>query len=114
MALWFWRGLRRGVVTTRYPDAIDAWTSELPTPPRFDPRRLTQDIAYRLVEICPSEALRRDGAILLFDVGACTGCGRCAAAAGGATRPSGLFELAALARHHLVKSIPIGGDNDKR
>ena len=39
MTLWFIRGLRRGVVTTRYPARPDASAASLPTPPAFRPRR---------------------------------------------------------------------------
>ena len=47
--------------------------------------------------------------MLIFDVGACTACGRCAQAAPDAVTPSGEFELAATARAALVKKIPIRG-----
>jgi hypothetical protein len=33
MPLWFARGLRRGVVTTRYPARPDGSAAVLPTPP---------------------------------------------------------------------------------
>ena len=110
MALWFLRGLRKGIVTTRYPARVDSWAGSLPTPPSFDPGRLTGVLADRLVEVCPSAALAREGRQLLFDVGACTACGRCLAVAGEAARPSGIFELAATRRDQLVKRIPIEGD----
>ena len=109
MALWFLRGLRKGVVTTRYPAVTDPWASGLPTPPVFDPKRLTVAVADQAVAACPSQALARQGASLLLDLGACTACGRCLAVAGSAARASGLFELAATSRAHLVKRIPIGG-----
>ncbi|MGH9028286.1 MAG: hypothetical protein ACRDV4_01520 [Acidimicrobiales bacterium] len=110
MALWFMRGLRKGVVTTRYPAVIDPWARALPTPPSFDPRLLKTEVADRLVELCPSGALTRDGQMLLFDVGACTSCGWCIGAAGDAARPSGAFELATTRRDQLVKRVPIEGD----
>jgi hypothetical protein len=109
MALWLIRGLRRGVVTTLYPARTDPWAAALPTPPLFDPRRLTSAIADRVAEICPSGALaRRDGSLVL-DLGTCSACGRCLAVAGAAARPSGIFELSAISRAHLVKYIPIEG-----
>jgi hypothetical protein len=109
MALWLLRGLRRRVVTTRYPARPDPSAALLPTPPAFDPRRLTPELADRLVRLCPSRALRRDGEELLLDVGACTACGRCIQAAAGAARPSGVFELAATDPEQLRKRIPIQG-----
>jgi ferredoxin len=111
MATWFLRGLRRGVVTTRYPNVIDHWATSLPTPPLFHPRRLTAELCDRMAEICPSSALARDEHMLIFDVGACSACGRCLAVAGDAAGPSGIFELATTDRSHLVKRVPIGGDS---
>ncbi len=58
MTLWFIRGLRRGVVTTRYPARPDESAAFLPTPPAFRPRALTQTTADRLAGTCPSGALR--------------------------------------------------------
>ena len=108
MTLWFIRGIRRGVVTTRYPARPDASAIDLPTPPAFRPRELTRQVADGVVAVCPSSALRRDGAVLVYDVGACTACGRCAAVAPRAVTSTGEFELAATGRSVLIKRIPIG------
>jgi formate hydrogenlyase subunit 6/NADH:ubiquinone oxidoreductase subunit I len=110
MPFWFARGLRRGVVTTRYPARSDGSAAFLPTPPAFRPRQLTRQTADRLVAVCPSMALHRQDDVLIFDVGACTACGRCAEAAPDAVTPSGEFELATTARSALVKRIPIRGE----
>jgi formate hydrogenlyase subunit 6/NADH:ubiquinone oxidoreductase subunit I len=110
MALWFIRGLRRGVVTTHYPTRPDASARNLPTPPAFRPQCLDRGVADRLCRVCPSRALRRDGDVLIFDVGACTACGLCQEAAPEAVTSSGEFELAAANRAHLVKRIPLLGE----
>ena len=110
MTLWFIRGLRRGVVTTRYPARPDESARFLPTPPAFRPRALTRQAADRLAGTCPSGALRLDGAALLFDVGKCTACGRCAAEAPDAVTSSGAFELAATSRSVLIKTIQLRGE----
>jgi hypothetical protein len=110
MPLWFARGVRRGVVTTRYPARPDNSSAFLPTPPAFRPRWLTRESADRIVAVCPSTALSRQGDELVFDVGACTACGRCAAAAPHAVTASGEFELASTTRSALVKIVPILGD----
>jgi formate hydrogenlyase subunit 6/NADH:ubiquinone oxidoreductase subunit I len=107
MTLWFIRGLRRGVVTTRYPARPDASAASLPTPPAFRSRSLTRQTADRLAGICPSDALRRDGGVLVYDVGRCTACGRCAAEAPHAVIRSGEFELATTDRPVLIKRIPV-------
>ena len=107
MPLWFLRGVRRGVVTTRYPARADPSAAALPTPPAFRPETLTRALADQLVVICPSRALTRVGDTLVFDVGACTACGRCREFTPGAVTPSGEFELAATSRAHLVERIPL-------
>jgi hypothetical protein len=107
MPLWFARGLRRGIVTTRYPTRPDPSAADLPTPPAFRAQLLDADIADRLTRVCPSRALRREDDTLIFDVGACTVCGRCRVAAPEAVTASGEFELAATERAGLVKRIPL-------
>ena len=63
-----------------------------------------------MVAVCPGPALSRRDDTLVFDVGACTACGRCAEAAPDAVTSSGEFELATTARSALIKEIPIRGD----
>jgi formate hydrogenlyase subunit 6/NADH:ubiquinone oxidoreductase subunit I len=111
MPLWFVRGLRRGVVTTRYPAKPDPAAAAVPTPPAFRPRELTRRDADRMVAACPRAALRRREDVLVFDVGACTACGRCAGVAPHAVTPSGEFELATSSRSALIKEIPILGEH---
>jgi hypothetical protein len=106
---WFLRGIRRGIVTTRYPRGTDSWAAQLPSPPAFRSDLLTPELAERLAAGCPAGALRRDGADLVLDLGGCTGCGRCAEVGGEAVTRSGEFELASRDREALRKRIPIGG-----
>jgi formate hydrogenlyase subunit 6/NADH:ubiquinone oxidoreductase subunit I len=110
MPLWFARGLRRGVVTTRYPASPDDSAAALPTPPEFRPRKLTRELADVMISVCPGPALSRAADTLVFDVGSCTACGRCARVAPHAVTPSREFELAATARSALIKMIPIRGE----
>jgi dissimilatory sulfite reductase (desulfoviridin) alpha/beta subunit len=107
MPLWLARGIRRGIVTTRYPARPDSAAADLPTPPAFRAAAIDAALADRLAAVCPSQALHRDGAILVFDVGRCTACGRCAEEAPGAVTPSGEFELAVTSRGHLVKRMTL-------
>jgi flavoprotein len=109
MPLWFARGLRRGVVTTRYPARPDDSAASLPTPPTFRSRLLTRDLVDRMIAVCPGPALSRRDDVLVFDVGACTACGKCAVAAPDAVTSSGEFELATTSRSALIKEIPIQG-----
>jgi len=112
MAVWFYRGLRRGVVTTRYPKTIDAWTSALPSPPAFHSARLTGALADELMRACPSAAIAREDDELVLDLGRCSSCGRCLQIAGGAAEPSGMFLLAGHDRAALVKRVRIEGGRD--
>lgn len=108
MVVWFARGLRHGIVTTRYPaHPADPWAADLPTPPAFTAGTLDAELADTLIALCPSGALRRTGAALVYDLGACTACGRCLAAAPHVLRRSGEFELTATVRTQLIKHIPL-------
>ena len=107
MPSWFMRGLRRGVVTTHYPARPEPSAADLPTPPAFRAQYLDRNLADQICGVCPSRALRREGDVLIFDVGACTACGRCREAAPEAVTTSGEFELATTTRTHLVKRIPL-------
>lgn len=114
MATWFFRGLRKGIATTRYPKTIDPWTRDLPSPPAFHSGRLTTEIAHRLVQACPTGALARETGGLRVDLGRCTGCGRCVELSEGAARPSGEFLLASSEREALIKWVEILGDRETR
>jgi hypothetical protein len=107
MVLWFLRGARRGVVTTRYPSRSDCSSVLLPTPPAFDHTLLSGELAQRLVAVCPSGALEERDSELHLDLGHCTACGRCLEVAGPAGRPSGQFELATRNRDSLVVRFPV-------
>ena len=109
MASWFVRGLRRGIATTRYPKTVDAWATQLPSPPSFHSRRLTVSLADELIGACGAGALSRTGQVLLVDLGRCTSCGRCLEVGRGVVEPSGEFLLASADRDVLIKRVPIEG-----
>lgn len=88
-------------------DQHDAWSHGLPTPPRFDPDLLTDDLVYRLTDACPARAIGRENSTFVLDLERCTSCGGCHEVAGKAVTPSGLVELAARDRSDLIKRIPI-------
>ncbi|HTU85299.1 MAG TPA: hypothetical protein VMF57_06965 [Solirubrobacteraceae bacterium] len=114
MAFWFYRGLRRGIATTRYPKSIDPWARALPSAPAFHSARLTTQIADRLAQACPAGALAREDRELVVDLGRCTACGRCLDVADGVVEPSGEFLLATGVRAALFKRVPIRGDDGMR
>jgi len=109
MAFWFYRGLRRGIATTRYPKGVDPWARGLPSAPTFHSARLTRDLVDRLIGLCPAGALAREEGDLVVDLGRCTACGRCADVGEGAVQSSGEFLLASADRAALVKRVPIRG-----
>ncbi len=48
---WFIRGIRRGVVTTRYPARPDESARFLPVPSAFRPRALTRETAVTVTVV---------------------------------------------------------------
>jgi hypothetical protein len=110
MAFWFYRGLRRGIVTTRYPRRVDPWAAALPSAPAFHSALLTLDLADLVARECPAGALAREDRELVVDLGRCTTCGRCLEIGGDSVRPSGEFLLATSDRHALIKRVPIRGE----
>lgn len=109
-ALWVLRGLRDGVLTTRWPARPDPYADEW-----RGPATVLEDghaAADGLDGLCPTGAISRrpDGRVSL-DQGRCIGCGRCVAA-----RP-GLFgwdrgpASAVLARGGLV--VPAEAETDQ-
>jgi ferredoxin-like protein FixX len=109
MALWFWRGVRRGIVTTRYPARADGSAATLPTPPAFDASQLTPELVQQMIDICPSRALELAEGQLVLDLGRCTACQRCLEVAGPAGHPSQQFELAARDLGQLRLCFPLEG-----
>jgi len=114
MAFWFYRGVRRGIATTRYPKTVDPWARGLPSAPGFHAARLTLPLVDRLVGECPAGALAREDQELVVDLGRCTGCGRCLEHGTGAVRSTGEFLLATSDRAALIKRLPIRGDQRTR
>src|SRR5579859_247066 len=99
--MWVLRGLRNGVVTTRWPRRTDAYADGLRGPARvLDP---AADGAAGLPGLCPTGAIGYSpGAGLELDQGRCIQCGRCVA-----TRPDAFAwsrgpAVASLARAALV------------
>ncbi|MCL5076555.1 MAG: hypothetical protein M1288_00290 [Actinobacteria bacterium] len=109
MVIWFLRGLRQGIATTRYPKVVDPIAKTFPTPPAFRALLLTEVIADTLTRTCRSGALRHEGSTLIMDIGRCTACGECQRAAPEVVYQSGVFELSTNDRNNLVKTIPITG-----
>jgi len=74
---WAIRGLRNGILTTRYPRRPDPYADTFPARVTLQPHVETTDTAA-LPELCPTGAITtdRDG-LLVLDQGACILCGAC-------------------------------------
>ncbi len=101
MSIWVLRGLRDGVVTTRWPDRPDEYADSWRGPVTVLPNAITDDVGG----LCPTGAIQAAGGRVRVDQGKCVLCGRCVAArpdvfawSAGATGPG----PAALARQALV------------
>lgn len=116
MSLWVLRGLRDGVVTTRWPKRPDDYAQGWRGPATVHTER-TRDTAG-LSELCPTGAISVTGGAppgtVRLDQGRCILCGRCVDArpdvfawSAGATRPG----AAALTRDGLV--VPEGTETDE-
>lgn len=105
---WALRGLREGVVTTRYPRRPDPYADAFPAAVRAAP---TGDVDEAL---CPTDAIRNADGRLRIDRGRCVLCGRCVH-----DRPD-LFswapgsQIAALTRPALVvPPLSAGSDSEE-
>jgi Ni,Fe-hydrogenase III small subunit/ferredoxin len=105
VSLWVLRGLRDGVVTTRWPARPDAYADAWRGPAR--PTTSPADNASRadLTDLCPTGAITVTDGTVRIDQGRCILCGRCVAErpgvfawSQGATDPA----AAALSREALV------------
>ena len=80
--MWALRGLRNGVLTTRWPARPDAYAASLPLAATVVPGARAGDglAGDGLADLCPTGAIRPDGATVSLDQGRCILCGRCVAA----------------------------------
>jgi Ni,Fe-hydrogenase III small subunit/ferredoxin len=117
MSIWVLRGLRDGIVTTRWPRRSDEYADSWRGPATVAPDAAMLDAALpdggvvdgaELERLCPTGAIEANGRIRI-DQGRCVLCGRCAAArpdlftwSAGATGAA----AAALARQALVVPSP--------
>jgi ferredoxin len=74
---WILRGLRTGIVTTRYPAAPEPQPQGVRNRLTVDPERLTLEIARRASLVCPTGAITWNGDMMRLDLARCIQCGRC-------------------------------------
>ncbi|HEY8745458.1 MAG TPA: 4Fe-4S binding protein [Chloroflexota bacterium] len=106
---WIWRGLRTGVLTTRYPAGCPQGADSLP--PVFRGRPVIDQARWRAgagdaaVAICPTQALQAAPEGLRLDLSRCIQCGLCAAVCPEAIQMRPDFELAARQQPDLVLGV---------
>jgi Ni,Fe-hydrogenase III small subunit/ferredoxin len=109
VSIWVLRGLRDGIVTTRWPGRADEYAESWRGPATVRPDAMVLDDGAELERLCPAGAIEVAGGpgvgTLRVDQGRCVLCGRCVAArpdlfawSAGATGPA----AAALTRRALV------------
>jgi Ni,Fe-hydrogenase III small subunit len=111
MLAWVLRGLRRGIVTSRYPHA-DTWT---PPTVRSAVEILQPDDARpELADLCPTAAIIvRDGHVSL-DRGRCILCGSCVAHAREAFAFRDGADVASRSRSALIAGGALDGVDERR
>jgi Ni,Fe-hydrogenase III small subunit/ferredoxin len=79
---WVFRGLRNGIITTRWPKRADIYFAGFPAAVSMigGPRAATSDGVGRAAELCPTAAISA-GPRPRLDRGRCILCGRCVEAA---------------------------------
>ncbi len=102
---WIMKGLREGIVTTRYPHAPDgygaSWRASV-TRVTGAPRRAGDPRADDIVGNCPTQAISIEHGEACVDRGKCILCGRCVTARPDLFRFDPSVEIASLERNHLV------------
>jgi Ni,Fe-hydrogenase III small subunit len=76
MSFWFWRGLQKGVYTTRYPKASEVTAGVTPGRPVTTQFSSAQEAAL-VAQICPVDAITARGNSAHVDLGLCIHCQRC-------------------------------------
>lgn len=99
---WIPRGLRQGIVTTRYPRRPDGYGEEFRGAVVVHPGRSGDRVLPSIAEACPTDAISLDAGRARLDRGACILCGRCTERYPAAFRFTPGFENSAVERHLLV------------
>jgi len=115
---WALRGLRDGVLTTRWPARSDGYFDTFPasvsvsrsSEPADRVQRAELADRHVLDELCPTGALRAINGDVVLDTGACILCGRCVAAFPRTFGWAPGAGTAALRRDHLV--VGAAGESD--
>lgn len=105
---WLVRGLREGVVTTRYPRRPDGYGPKFRAAVSVGSE---QPVGAGASSLCPTGAIAEEGGNVRVDRGRCILCGRCVAGRPDLFRFESSTEVAELARTALV--VPAADENDE-
>lgn len=110
---WIPRGLREGVVTSRYPRRPDGYDSRLRTSVHVTSAPVTEALFADVVTACPTTAISGSTDRVQLDRGRCINCGRCGELVPELFVTTSDFEVAELVRDRLVVSVDGPGDDDR-
>lgn len=99
---WIPRGLREGIVTSRYPRRPDGYGTGFRGTMLVHPGRASDHEIALAAEVCPTEAISIEQRQPRLDRGRCILCGRCAEVCPQVFRFDPSFETAAVGREALV------------
>jgi len=112
MLAWIWRGLRTGIVTTKYPRAPERMPDAYRARVVVDAERCDPRACRACADACLPAAIAVEQGTLRLDVGRCITCGYCIdACPSGAVQLRNDFELAVRARADLITVVVGEGDN---
>jgi Ni,Fe-hydrogenase III small subunit/ferredoxin len=107
---WIPRGLREGIVTSRYPRRPDGYGEGFRGAVSVQAGREVNPDAEEIVGTCPTGAISITGGRLALDRGCCILCGRCVALFPEVLKFDSGFEHSAIRRDQLV--VPHSADDD--
>jgi Ni,Fe-hydrogenase III small subunit/ferredoxin len=107
---WATRGLRDGVITTRWPRREDRYADEWRGSVRVTSQDLDAVEFSAVANLCPTTAIEADDAGLRVDRGRCILCGRCVAARPDLFAWAAGVQLARATRESLV--VPAAPETD--
>jgi Ni,Fe-hydrogenase III small subunit/ferredoxin len=99
---WVPRGLREGIVTTRYPRRPDGYGADFKGSLVVDAGRATGAELDKVVAACPTTAISKVDGLARLDLGRCILCGRCAELFPEAFRFDPDLETSVLGRGRLI------------
>ncbi|MGH2390576.1 MAG: 4Fe-4S dicluster domain-containing protein [Chloroflexota bacterium] len=106
MFAWIWRGLRTGIVTTRYPREPEIMPAAYRGRVVLDPDRCDPRACRACADVCLPKAITVDREAVRLDIGRCITCGFCLGACPtGAFTMRNDFELAARRREDLITEV---------